>query len=109
MAFSKYWNSRNLTNLERIMKQALDNEGLQYIQEYPLRSGFVIDFALKDSMIAIECDGEKWHGTNKAKRRDRFRDYLLKRAGWTTIRFTGHEIEKNITACIEKIKKYISA
>jgi len=93
-----------MTNIEALMKEVLDKQGISYVQEYPLRSGFIIDFAILDKRIAIECDGEKWHGSKKARKRDAFRDWFLKRAGWKTLRFSGNEIENNIEWCINTIK-----
>ena len=86
------------------MKAGLDKAGIPYVQEFPLRSGFIIDFALIDKKIAIECDGEKWHTSLKAMKKDRFRDWMLKRAGWKTLRFSGQQIMNDIDRCIENIR-----
>ena len=96
-----------MTNIEQIMKNELDRENIKYHQEYPLRSGFVIDFAIIDRKIAIECDGEKWHSSRKAQKKDRFRDWMLRRAGWVTLRFKGKEIENNIELCLRQIKEVL--
>ena len=75
-----------LTNLEKAVKQFLDSEGIDHIPQYPLRQGYIADFALPDRKVIIEVDGERWHSGKKKIRKDRFRDYMLKRDGWTTIR-----------------------
>ncbi len=40
-----------------------------------------IDFAFVDKKIAIECDGEIWHSSKSAKRRDYHKDLILKKKG----------------------------
>jgi len=54
----------------------------------------VIDFAVfkKGEKIAIEVDGERWHSSKKAKKRDRFKDYMLRREKWKVIRIKEREI-----------------
>jgi len=85
----------HLTSLEKKAKQILDELGVNYIEQYSTRLGFIIDFAIPDKKIAIEVDGKYWH---KDKKRDRFRDWMLRRAGWKVVRIDEHEIEtlKNI-------------
>jgi len=42
------------------------------------------------------------------KEKDRNRDnYLLNEFGWKIIRFTGKEINTNITSCMSKVKEVI--
>ncbi|MCD6402802.1 MAG: DUF559 domain-containing protein [Candidatus Aenigmarchaeota archaeon] len=83
-----------LTSLELKVKEILDSLGVRYIAQYPTRTGFIIDFAIitGDNKIAIEVDGEKWHSTKRQKKRDRFKDYQLKREGWKIIRIKEKDI-----------------
>ena len=74
-----------LTSLERIVKAYLDELGIEYAAQFSTRTGFIIDFALIDKRIAIEVDGPM-HLTKEAKKHDRFKDYQLKREGWSVIR-----------------------
>lgn len=74
-----------LTSLEMIVKAKLDELGIEYIPQHSTRTGFVIDFALPDKRVAIEVDGPT-HLTKEAKAHDRFKEYQLKREGWTVIR-----------------------
>ena len=91
-----------LTSLERKAKEALDLLNVEYIPQYPVRTGFVIDFVIFNNgqKIAIETDGEHWHSTKKQKQRDRFKDYMLKREGWKIIRIK----ELNFNEDMEKLK-----
>lgn len=85
-----------LTSLGKEAEEILDKMGIDYIPQYPTRTGFVIDFAVvsEDRKIAIELDGTKWHSSKKAQQRDRFKDYQLRREGWKVIRIKEDEINK---------------
>ena len=89
------------TDIERMMREEFERRKISFIQFYPHRLGFVMDFAVPDKQICIECDGEKWH---RNKKRDNFRDYMLKRSGWKTIRLKESEIKNNAYLCGEKIQ-----
>jgi len=84
------------TKLEKRVESLLRALHLPYIPQYPVRSGFVIDFAVfrKGEKIAIEVDGERWHSSEKAKKRDRFKDYMLRREGWKVIRIKEQEVDE---------------
>ncbi len=54
-------------------------------------SGFRIDLGLKrpdssDYVLAIECDGATYHSSKNARDRDRLRQEVLERMGWTFYR-----------------------
>ena len=97
--------SSNLTNLERIMRQELERRNLEFIQFYPVRSGFILDFAFPEQKLEIECDGEKWHLPGNKK--DRFRDWILKRTGWKVLRFREADIINDISKCVDNIESHL--
>jgi len=81
----------HVTNLEEYVANMLDKLGIDYEFQCATRTGFVIDFVLRDKMVAIEVDGYHWHSSKKAKKRDRFKDYQLKREGWAVVRISEKE------------------
>ena len=83
-----------LTGLERTVKAFLDMQGADYIAQYPLRTGYIADFAIPSLKIIIEVDGKRWHSSKKQRKKDRFRDYMLKREGWSTIRIKEDELDE---------------
>ena len=91
------------TDIERIMQRALKKEKIKVVYNFPIRSkyGYIIDFAIPDKKIVIECDGEVWH--KLGNQRDRKRDAVLRKLGWEVLRFRGQEILNNINNCIQKI------
>jgi len=84
------------------MRKELERRGLNFEQFYPVRSGFILDFAFPERKLGIECDGEQWHSVGN--RRDRFRDSMLRRGGWKVLRFREKEIINNIWKCVDKIE-----
>ena len=51
------------------------------------------DFAYPDAKLIIEVDGYRWHSGNQAWQRDRKRDNVLNRLGWTILRFTAEDLK----------------
>lgn len=68
----------------------------------------VIDMAFPDLRVAVECDGAKWHDSPKDEERDKKRDAKLNRLGWVVLRFKEKEIERNLSAVLDKIVKVIT-
>ena len=84
-----------LTSLEKQVESVLKELDIEYIVQYPVHSGFILDFAILDRKIAIEVDGHKWHSSNEAMKRDIFKDYQLKREGWKVLRIKEEEMSKD--------------
>ena len=104
--FSKFYkmerNKLHYTNIEEKVRDYLEKNGVDYVFQYPTRSGFVIDFVIVDQRIAIEVDGSHWHTSKKAKKRDRFKDYQLKREGWRVIRIKEEDMD-NLDSLLSSI------
>ena len=98
---------RHRTDIEILMADALENNNIEAVEQYPIRSrfGYILDFGIPELKIDIECDGECWHKDGNS--RDRKRNWFLRNNGWKIIRFKGEEIKTNIEECIEKIKTII--
>lgn len=96
-------NNLYYTNIEKKVKQFLDKNQKEYVFQYSTRTGLVIDFALFRERIAIEVDGTRWHSSKEAKKRDRFKDYQLRREGWKVIRIKEEEID-----ILDNLLSYVS-
>jgi very-short-patch-repair endonuclease len=79
------------TDLELLVQDALDALGVYYITQYPTPSGFVLDIVIPPNLV-IEVDGPS-HDGSRNRRRDRFRDMLLKLEGWRV-----HRVGYNVVA-----------
>jgi REase_MTES_1575 len=55
---------------------------------------YKVDFLWRAERLGIETDGWGSHGTRQAFENDRRRDRLLTLAGWTMVRFTWRDVER---------------
>lgn len=77
--------------MEEVMLKALQSRGVKFRTQVPTRSGFVLDFVI-DDRIVIETDGP-CHDGSKNRRRDRFRDKILRAGGYEVHRLSYKKID----------------
>ena len=101
---------RNLIpHLTQAQQQGLMKDCMIYPQ-FRVSSGtteYQIDFAIPNLKIGIEADGEIFHSAPKQKMHDQERDMKLQQQGWTIVRYTDTEIEKDAQAVIQDIVKTV--
>ncbi len=74
-------------------------------------AGYRIDLVVEDNIqrLAIECDGDAWHGTEQYDK-DMYRQRILERCGWRFIRVKGSAFYANpagtIAELVQSIKDY---
>jgi len=111
--------SRNLLELywvpptEEIMARHLAHAGIQTVREVPVKIGhkrFRLDFAIihDGRRVAVECDNEKAHAGKAARRRDRAKDVVLRRAGWRVMRFKERDIIERPAQCLKRIRRVMA-
>lgn len=93
------------TDIEKIMKINLEKLNLDFVEQYPIRGSYILDFANPKLRIAVECDGSFWHP--EGNYRDIKKNYFLKRRGWIVLRFSDKEIKEEIELCLEKIQETV--
>lgn len=101
------------TSIELKIENELKERGIVYIPQVSLCNIAIVDFLLPDLNTVIQCDGCYWHGcplhfpnNNKRKERDNFQDKILSLSGYKVYRFWGHEINKSVKECIDKINLF---
>jgi very-short-patch-repair endonuclease len=67
-----------------------------------------VDFLWPEQKFALEADSRDFHGTAVAFERDRWRDRELMRAGYTVLRVTHRQAEREPAAIVEAIASRIS-
>ena len=72
------------------MFDLLKSRGIDFVEQYPTTSGFVLDFVISPNIV-IEADGP-CHDSSKAKKRDWFRTKCLILEGWKVYRLKYQEI-----------------
>lgn len=99
---------RHRTDIEILMADALISEGIEAVEQFPIRGkyGYSLDFAIPDLKIDIEVDGEHFHAIGNDH--DRKRNWTLRNRGWEIVRFRGNEVRNNITDCINSLKVIIA-
>lgn len=66
---------------------------------------YIVDFALPDAQIVVECDGTYWHGRPEQKVRDKRKDTYLRNHGWIVIRLTEEAINESPDDCAMKVQR----
>jgi len=72
-------------------------------------SAFRVDFYIEvnNHKLVIELDGSKFHSTNAQITKDVKRQRYLQMMGYTVVRFSGTEINKECKSCVIELKNYI--
>lgn len=106
--------------LEEKMEAALKKANIKYKAQYTVHdtnkdkwnAKYTLDFLVYGEYckIAVECDGNTYHGYAEAKERDLRRDLWVKQFGFDdTLRFNTEQIKYNIEGCIKQITNMIQA
>lgn len=92
------------TDIERAMQIALEEIGLPFDKQKAI-GAYSVDFAIEHNgrKIAVECDGLYWHTLPGRPERDAQRDKIIAEQGWTVLRFTDKDINKDISYCVRLI------
>ncbi|APM39838.1 AAA domain-containing protein [Clostridium kluyveri] len=87
---------------KRVMKYLIDR-GYHITPQWEV-GAFRIDMVVshKDNRVALECDGERWHGEDKLEE-DMNRQSILERLGWRFIRIRGSEFFSDELGSMERI------
>ncbi len=90
------------------MLAALVARGLEPQGQYSVVP-FWIDIAFPSVKLAIECDGDYWHGNKRQQAKDRQKDGYLRRRGWHVLRITETQIKTDIDECVAKVATFLSS
>jgi len=84
---------------------AIADRGFRVIPQYRV-AGYRIDLVVEGtkSQLAVECDGDEWHGI-EAYERDVARQRILERCGWRFFRIKGYEYYRNLNGSLEPLWK----
>ena len=90
------------------MREELERRGLKrgidFCPQYGLRSSFILDFAFPMQKVCVETDGEVWHDTPEGRKRDWWKDHVLKnKLGWKVLRFKGQRVLDDVVGCVDEV------
>lgn len=92
------------TSIEIAMEKELIKRGMPYLKQCPIEGVALVDFLLPNKIV-VQCDGIFWHSMEDHKKRDTNQDFVLGFKGYTVFRFTGTEIRKSVSKCVDKVIK----
>jgi very-short-patch-repair endonuclease len=98
--------------LEEDIAEALRGRGWEVKTQIGV-AGFSIDLAIVDPerrgryLVGVECDGATYHSSPTARDRDRLRQEVLERLGWTILRVWSTDWFKNRERALEGLLKRI--
>ncbi|MDP1772740.1 MAG: DUF559 domain-containing protein [Methylobacter sp.] len=84
------------------LASAIESE--QWFGDKEKHGRYRVDFILRDARLIIELDGHAYHSSPAQLEKDAIRQRYLTRAGYTVIRFTGREINKNPASCVDEVR-----
>ena len=96
-----------MSPIEAKLYEAMCREGLYPIPQFCV-NGYYVDFAFPDIQMAVEADGAAFHDETH-KVRDRKRDWILRKNGWTVKRFRGTTIHHKAENCAYVVRRDVKA
>ena len=98
--------------LEEKMYQEMKRRKIETERQWFVRTGgknYCLDFGVfcRKGNIDIECDGEEYHTLPDALARDKERNNKLTSFGWSVLRYTGKQINRNLGNCFIEIERTI--
>lgn len=91
-----------VSGIERMMAEALAARGIKADAQYEI-GPFVVDFALTEFNIVLECDGDYWHNLPKQIKKDRAKDAYLLKCGWKVLRIKECDIRASVDQCVDRV------
>lgn len=99
--------------IEETFWNALKAEGIDAERQYFVRNEdqrFCLDFALfcVQRNIDVECDGDMYHLQPTRVRRNKKRNNILEKMGWSVLRYGSREIYNDLPKTIDQVKETVN-
>ncbi len=96
---------RHATKQETVLWRYLKNNnfGVKFRRQFALDNKYIVGFICLEKRLIIELDGGQ-HCENK---QDKVRNAYLARQGFQVLRFWNNEIDNQLFACLEVIRRTI--
>ena len=100
-------NRHNMTLAEKILWEELRNKktGYKFRKQHPI-GDYIADFICIEKKLVIEVDGG-YHNTLEQQQDDAVRTIDIEKMGYSVIRFTNDEVEKQPATIILRIKEIL--
>lgn len=97
---------RRTSEIERNVGVALRSFGYDLLPQERLH-GFFVDYAISSLRVVVEVDGDYWHSSVAARRRDRAEDRILGLHGWKVVRTRESDLRKDWSGECLRLKNRI--
>lgn len=95
--------------LEERFLTLIQARGLPIPEVNALVEGLRVDCLWRRSMVVVELDGHRWHSNPAGIERDRDRDLILRRAGYTVLRYTWQQVLHQPDAIVDELRELLIA
>lgn len=104
-----WYRDRNQSHIEAEFSKELNEladliESEQWFGDKEKHARYRVDFILRDARLIIELDGHAYHSSPEQLEKDAIRQRYLTRSGYTVIRFTGREINRDAKGCVDEVR-----
>jgi len=99
-----YYQQQQETTPESLLYAELERRRIPFMRQQPIDGLYVVDALIPGAKIAIECDGDYWHGLPDIQKRDKRKDKYLKTRRYHVLHFRESELKTNIAACVDTIE-----
>jgi very-short-patch-repair endonuclease len=104
-----WYRERSQSHIEAEFSKELEDlankiESEQWFGDPEKHGRYRVDFILRDARLIIELDGHAYHSSPEQLEKDAIRQRYLTRAGYTVIRFTGREINRDSKSCVDEVR-----
>lgn len=104
-----WYRDRGQSHIEAEFSQELNEladliESEQWFGDKEKHARYRVDFILRDARLIIELDGHAYHSSPEQLEKDAIRQRYLTRSGYTVIRFTGREINRDAKGCVDEVR-----
>jgi very-short-patch-repair endonuclease len=90
------------TPIEQRVQDGLMAAGIGFTTQSLLLERYLVDIEVHQARVIIEADGSQ-HQLREQKARDALRDAALTAAGYRVFRFTGGEINRDASRCVQEV------
>jgi len=87
--------------------KTLRAEGYHFRRQAPFR-GYYLDFVCFSRRLVVELDGAQ-HGEDVQIEHDQVRDLVVRRSGFTVLRFYNHQVRENVDGVMHNIRLALGA
>jgi len=96
----KILQKKKSSGIERKTEKILKKYKIIYETQKSLLGITRVDFYIPGLNTIVYCDGDYWHNLPNYIERDKRQNRLLKKAGYTVLRFWEHDINKTEAKCV---------